>query len=182
MDQRNRHPQKYHILYCRSGNLPNNSGNRPLLRRYIKTARWTFRVYRSQPLAPSVPAWHRQISAAPCKTPLQQKRVPDILNETPAVEEIAGKKDIAFGGASVKHVTFSYGAEMILDDVSLQIPKGLVIGIVGRSGSGKCPFMETKIFCSNCRVHCYKLKMRERIRVVMRFSRPRMFFHHPIAA
>lgn len=48
--------------------------------------------------------------------------------------------------------------------------------------SDKCPFMETKIFCSNCRVHCYKPKMREKIRAVMRFSGPRMIFHHPVMA
>lgn len=48
--------------------------------------------------------------------------------------------------------------------------------------SEKCPFMETKTFCSNCRVHCYKPDMRERIREVMRFSGPRMIFYHPIAA
>ena len=46
----------------------------------------------------------------------------------------------------------------------------------------KCPFMETKTFCSNCKVHCYKPDMREKIRVVMRFSGPRMIFHHPITA
>lgn len=48
--------------------------------------------------------------------------------------------------------------------------------------SDKCPFMETKTFCSNCRVHCYKPEMREKIRAVMRFSGPRMIFHHPVAA
>ena len=48
--------------------------------------------------------------------------------------------------------------------------------------SDKCPFMETKTFCSNCRVHCYKLEMRERIRKVMRFSGPRMLLYHPIMA
>lgn len=46
----------------------------------------------------------------------------------------------------------------------------------------KCPFMETKTFCSNCRVHCYKPEMREKIREVMRFSGPRMLFHNPILA
>lgn len=46
----------------------------------------------------------------------------------------------------------------------------------------KCPFMETKTFCSNCKVHCYKPEMREKIRAVMRFSGPRMIFHHPIMA
>lgn len=46
----------------------------------------------------------------------------------------------------------------------------------------KCPFMETKTFCSNCKVHCYKPEMRERIREVMRFSGPRMIFYHPYLA
>lgn len=51
-----------------------------------------------------------------------------------------------------------------------------------RERSDKCPFMETKTFCSNCRVHCYKKDMREQIRQVMRFSGPRMIFRHPVAA
>jgi hypothetical protein len=42
--------------------------------------------------------------------------------------------------------------------------------------------MESKTFCSNCKVHCYKPEMREKIREVMRFSGPRMIFHHPITA
>lgn len=48
--------------------------------------------------------------------------------------------------------------------------------------SDKCPFMESKTFCSNCKVHCYKKEMREKIRQVMRFSGPRMIFHHPVMA
>ena len=48
--------------------------------------------------------------------------------------------------------------------------------------SDRCPFMESKTFCSNCRVHCYKPEMRERIREVMRFSGPRMIMYHPIMA
>ena len=51
-----------------------------------------------------------------------------------------------------------------------------------RQRSDKCPFMETKTFCSNCKVHCYKPDMREKIREVMRFSGPRMIFHHPVMA
>lgn len=48
--------------------------------------------------------------------------------------------------------------------------------------SDKCPFMETKTFCSNCKVHCYKPDMRQKIREVMTYSGPRMLFHHPIMA
>lgn len=33
----------------------------------------------------------------------------------------------------------------------------------------KRPFMETKTFCSQCKVHCYKKDKREQIRKVMRF-------------
>ena len=50
------------------------------------------------------------------------------------------------------------------------------------SRSEHCPFMETKTFCSNCRVHCYKPEMREKIRQVMRFSGPRMIMYHPVMA
>ncbi|MBQ9663484.1 MAG: nitrous oxide-stimulated promoter family protein [Oscillospiraceae bacterium] len=46
----------------------------------------------------------------------------------------------------------------------------------------QCPFMETKTFCSNCKVHCYKPDMREQIRAVMRFSGPRMMLYHPVMA
>ena len=51
-----------------------------------------------------------------------------------------------------------------------------------RRRSDRCPFMETKTFCSNCKVHCYRPEMREKIRAVMRFSGPRMLFHHPVMA
>lgn len=46
----------------------------------------------------------------------------------------------------------------------------------------RCPFMETKTFCSNCRVHCYRREMRERIREAMRYAGPRMLLRHPVAA
>ncbi len=45
-----------------------------------------------------------------------------------------------------------------------------------------CPSMETKSFCSNCKIHCYKKDMREKIQKVMRFSGPRMIFYHPVKA
>lgn len=51
-----------------------------------------------------------------------------------------------------------------------------------RRRSDQCPFMEAKTFCSNCAVHCYAPEMREKIRAVMRFSGPRMLFHHPAMA
>ena len=48
-------------------------------------------------------------------------------------------------------------------------PDCAALDAYARQRSDKCPFMETKTFCSNCRA-------------VMRFSGPRMLFHHPIPA
>lgn len=61
-------------------------------------------------------------------------------------------------------------------------PECAALDAYARSRSDHCPFMETKTFCSNCKVHCYKPEMREKIRTVMRFSGPRMIFYHPILA
>ena len=61
-------------------------------------------------------------------------------------------------------------------------PECEALDAYARMRSDKCPFMETKSFCSNCKVHCYKADMREKIRAVMRFSGPRMIFSHPIMA
>ena len=61
-------------------------------------------------------------------------------------------------------------------------PECTALAEYARKQSDKCPFMENKTFCSNCRVPCYKPEMRERIRQVMRFSGPRMIFHHPVMA
>ncbi len=61
-------------------------------------------------------------------------------------------------------------------------PECAALNLYARQRSDKCPFMATKTFCSNCKVHCYKPEMREKIRMVMRFSGPRMIFHHPVAA
>lgn len=43
----------------------------------------------------------------------------------------------------------------------------------------RCPFMETKTFCSQCRIHCYAPDMREKVREVMRYAGPRLLFRHP---
>lgn len=61
-------------------------------------------------------------------------------------------------------------------------PDCAALDAYARLRSDKCPFIETKTFCANCRVHCYKPEMREKIREVMRFSGPRMIFYHPITA
>ena len=61
-------------------------------------------------------------------------------------------------------------------------PQCAALDAYAKMRADKCPFMETKTFCSNCRIHCYKPDMRAKIREVMRFSGPRMILYHPVAA
>lgn len=46
----------------------------------------------------------------------------------------------------------------------------------------KCPFQENKTTCGNCPIHCYKPRMREKIRAVMRYAGPRMLWRQPLLA
>lgn len=46
----------------------------------------------------------------------------------------------------------------------------------------KCRFGDKKPTCERCPVHCYKPEMREKIRLVMRYSGPRMIYKSPILA
>jgi hypothetical protein len=46
----------------------------------------------------------------------------------------------------------------------------------------KCIFGVNKPVCAECKVHCYKKDMRERVRQVMRYAGPRMIFRHPVLA
>jgi len=45
-----------------------------------------------------------------------------------------------------------------------------------------CPFGDGKPTCANCKVHCYRPEMRERVRAMMRFAGPRMLLAHPYLA
>lgn len=64
-------------------------------------------------------------------------RVLAVLDEEPVVPEQEGGCDVEFSGAAAEHVSFSYGGEQILSDVSAEVPANGIVGITGRSGSGK---------------------------------------------
>lgn len=69
-------------------------------------------------------------------------RVLDLLEEAPVVEEIHGESPTEFSGAGAERVTFGYGPATILQDVTVPVPAGQTIGIVGRSGSGKSTLLK----------------------------------------
>ena len=70
------------------------------------------------------------------------ERVLSLLEEEPAVEEVSNGENIGFNGANVEKLTFSYQDEIILKQVSINIPKGKVLGIHGVSGSGKSTLLK----------------------------------------
>ena len=70
------------------------------------------------------------------------ERVLSLLEEKPVIEEVSGRKPIDFEGAEVEKVYFSYEKDMILQNISMQIPKGKVLGIHGVSGSGKSTLLK----------------------------------------
>ncbi len=87
-------------------------------------------------------------------------RVLDILDESPVVEEITGKEEMVFRGASAENVTFAYGEEMILQDFSVTIPENKIVGINGRSGSGKSTLL--KLFMRFWQVQQGEVKVSDR--------------------
>ncbi|WP_211364110.1 nitrous oxide-stimulated promoter family protein [Propionivibrio limicola] len=44
----------------------------------------------------------------------------------------------------------------------------------------RCIFGDAKPTCANCLVHCYSADLREQMRIVMRWTGPRMLKRHPI--
>ncbi|MGF1910844.1 nitrous oxide-stimulated promoter family protein [Vibrio kasasachensis] len=46
----------------------------------------------------------------------------------------------------------------------------------------RCPYGQNKPTCNRCPIHCYKPEPKAEMKVVMRYSGPRMLLPHPILA
>ena len=68
-------------------------------------------------------------------------RVLDLLDEEPVTADVTDGTHTAFAGAEARNVSFSYADEEVLHDLSLTIPEKKIVGITGRSGSGKSTFL-----------------------------------------
>ncbi|PZU30398.1 MAG: iron ABC transporter ATP-binding protein, partial [Actinomyces sp.] len=74
-------------------------------------------------------AWAYQIAGAAAL------RIVDLLSVLPLPAQ--GTEEPSGADIDIRGVSFSYGATVALDDVSLTIPEGTVTALVGASGSGK---------------------------------------------
>lgn len=66
-------------------------------------------------------------------------RLVQVIEEQPSVKEPSQPKPFKSfaGGLAFENVTFTYGHAMVLDRVTLNIPRGFRLGIAGESGCGK---------------------------------------------
>ena len=71
------------------------------------------------------------------------ERVLSLLAEEPELKDVESAVDLKnVSCIDVENVSFAYGEEQILSDVSLSVKKGEILGIHGRSGSGKSTLLK----------------------------------------
>lgn len=71
------------------------------------------------------------------------ERVLSLLAEEPELKDVESAVDLKeISRIDVENVSFAYGEEQILSDVSLSVKKGEILGIHGRSGSGKSTLLK----------------------------------------
>lgn len=81
------------------------------------------------------------------------KRIHAFLESKPLVEEpVDAMKDVQFDGSiTIDHLTFTYpdGHEPALNDISFKVNAGELVGILGKTGSGKSTLVELLLHVYN---------------------------------
>ncbi len=71
-------------------------------------------------------------------------RLMEILDQVPEIKDSEWTQDINIleGEIEFKNVSFAYDEKVILKNINLKIPKGMTIGIMGPTGSGKTTLVD----------------------------------------
>jgi ATP-binding cassette, subfamily B, bacterial MsbA len=72
------------------------------------------------------------------------ERLFEVLDETTEAEADRGTRDVGAlaEGVRFEHVSFTYGDEAVLSDVSFDAPRGAIVALVGASGAGKSTLVD----------------------------------------
>ena len=70
------------------------------------------------------------------------KRVKNLLEEEPVINEIISGNKIPNENISVNNIDFAYDSNEVLKNMNIEIPKGKIVGILGKSGCGKSTLLK----------------------------------------
>ena len=86
------------------------------------------------------------------------ERVLSLLAEEPELKDVESAVNLKeVSRIDVESVSFAYGEEQILSDVSLSVKKGEILGIHGRSGSGKSTLLKLLMRFYDPKSGCIKI-------------------------
>ena len=85
-------------------------------------------------------AWSLPLGAEKCV--VERDKVLDLLDEEPQCPEVKDGVDVAFDGAVLEGVGFTYGGAPVLAGIDCAFPAGSMTCVSGRSGSGKSTLLK----------------------------------------
>lgn len=82
------------------------------------------------------------LSSAMDSTLAAGERVLSLLEEEPETEDIICGLTPDFEGVSIENLSFSYDDEEVISNLNMEFPKGKIVAVTGKSGSGKSTMLK----------------------------------------